>query len=126
MTETQLLNRLWRRVKNYSGLCKEFEIKELKEKDFLFLPKEQRSKALAFHQIKTLEKIFNGDWIPNWSNYSEYKWYPYFNVNSSGGLVFFGSGIYGAGFDERVGFYKSEEISDFIGTHFVDIYEKLK
>ncbi len=29
----------------------------------------------------------NNEWIPDWSNYNEYKWYPYFYFSGSGFAV---------------------------------------
>jgi hypothetical protein len=111
-------------VTDYKEVCKRLAVPVLTEKDFSFLPQDQRGKALAFHKIKNLEKFFNKNWVPNFSDSSEYKYYPYFEKRS-GRWVFIGSYGYLYGFSGGVGLYKSKEISDHIGNNFKDIYISL-
>lgn len=110
----------------YSKVCKELGEKELLVGDFSFLPLERRIKALNQAKIQQLEKFFNEGWVPNWKDQSENKYYPYFTLNSSGGLGFDGSSYRRSGFSAVAGFYKDQETSDFIGRNFIDIYEGLK
>lgn len=102
----------------YSKVCKALGEKELTIKDFSFLPLEQRVKALAFHQIKNIEKLFNAGSTNNY-------WYPYFN-RVSGGLVFYYSIDCSVSFFGLVGLYKDRVTSDFVGKTFVDIYKILQ
>ncbi len=125
MTEKQLLQKLSKKVKNYHDLCIQYKIKELTEKDFTFLPQEQIKKALAQHKIQNICKFFNGSWIPNWSNYNEYKHYPYFSITSSGGLVFHGCDYGCSAFGGEPGFYQSYDIAEFCGKTFIDVYKDL-
>lgn len=112
-------------VTTYKEVCKRLKIKELSIKDFAQFG-EDALKQLAFHQIKNLERFFNGDWIADWKNQSQYKYYPYFTLNSSGGLVFLGSDCVYFYFLGRVGYYKDPKTSDHVGKNFKDIYENLK
>ena len=95
----------------YKEVCKRLKVKEDKN---------------PFNKIKHLEQYFNQGWKPNWSNKNEYKWYPYYTLNSSSGLVFLGSDGYHYRFYGCVWFFKTKEISDFIGKTFISIYEEIK
>lgn len=115
-------------VTTYKDVCKYLKEKELTFKDFAKFSGsiEDNEKLLAFAKIKQLEKFFNQDWIKDWSNKSQYKWYPYFTINVSGCLVFLDCTYYSDSCIGQVGFYQSKEVTKHIGTYFVDIYEKLK
>lgn len=112
-------------IKNYSDVCKELKLKELTTKDFDFLPKDQQEKALAFHQIKNIETLFNGDWKKDWNNRNQVKYYPYFENKVTGGWVFLSSSEYYYYSLGQVAFYKDKITSDFCGRTFIEIYKKL-
>ena len=101
---------LFENIKSYNDVC-----------HYLHEPLE----SLPYLQIKQIEKLFNGNWVKNFSNNQE-NWYPYFEYKKSSGCLGFGSSHY---FDSlsrgQVAFYKSKKISDFIGKTFIDIYNKL-
>lgn len=102
---------LFDRIRDYSDVCK-----ELKE----------REEICPYKKIKQIEKLFCGTWKIDWSNQKQYKYYPYYILNSSGGLVSAGFGYCCSGFSGEVAFYPSREISDFVGKMFIKEYEDLK
>ncbi len=111
-------------ITTYSEVCKRLKIKELTIKDFKKFG-EDALKMLGFHKIKNLERLFNGNWVKDWKNQSQYKYYPYFTINSSGGLVFFGSYAGYVVCYGPVGYYKDSKTSDHIGKNFKDVYENI-
>ena len=112
---------LFDRIRNYSDVCKELSINELTEIDFRYFPIEQRLKMLSFYRIQNITKLFNQDWILNWSDIKQRKYYPWFEKKSSG-WVCCGSVVYFSGSGSVVGLFKSEEISDFCGKLFLEDY----
>jgi len=113
------------RIKTYSDVCKELGVKELTIKDFNFLPVNQRDRALANHQIENISELFNEGWKPNFSNYNEYKYYPYFERKSSGWVF---SDCYCRSYLSDVSsafYFKSSEIATYCGKQFIDIYSKI-
>jgi hypothetical protein len=110
------------KISDYSNICKVLKVKVLTEKDFSFLPKEQRKKAFYFNKIQNLVRYFNGDWIADWNNPNQPKYYPYFDKRS-GGWVFVGSLCGCVCSCAVVGFYKDEETSTYVGKTFLDIYK---
>lgn len=123
--EIEYANKLFK-FNTYSKVCEGLGEEELTEKLFSFLPKERRKKALAQAKVAQLEKFFNGKWIADWKNQNQYKYYPYFTLNASGGLLFCSSHCHASYFYAEAGFYKDQETSDFVGKTFIDIYEDLK
>lgn len=119
----KLLNKvsLFDRIRNYSDVCRELNIKELIEIDFNFLPIEQRIKMLSFYRIQNIIKLFNQDWILNWSDINQKKYYPWFEKKSSGWVCYGSYGYYSYSY-AGVGLFKSEEISNFCGKLFLEDY----
>ena len=112
------------KIDDYSSICRLLETKKLTVKDFSFLPIDQREKALAHHQIKSIETLVNGDWRVDICNPNQYKYYPYFSKRSCG-LVFLSSGSDYGLCSGQVGYYKDRNTSDFVGRKFLHIYAKL-
>lgn len=97
-------------ITSYSEVCK-----ELKEKE----------ETCPYKKIKQIEKLFNGSWIKDWTNRNQAKYYPYFEYQSAGGLVFFVSlCLYYCSYGQ-VAFYKDKATSDYVGKTFIDIYKEL-
>jgi hypothetical protein len=65
----------------------------------------------------------NKEWIPDFSNASQSKYYPYFNLGAYGWVV----GSYSYNFDcARLGFggyFKSSELALYAGNQFLDVYK---
>lgn len=93
----------------YSEVCK-----ELKEKE----------ETCPYKMIKQIEKLFNVNWVKDWDNKNQSKWYPYYEQTGSG-LVFFSSDSFYYCFGGQVAFYKDKKTSDHIGKYFIDVYKKL-
>ena len=80
---------------------------------------------LNMQYIKDIAKLFNEGWIPDFNNSKEYKYFPYYQKQASGWGFYgsdycFDSSLLGSGF-----YYKSEEISNYVGKQFIDIYIKI-
>ena len=109
------------KITTYKQVCKALNEKEYKLSDF-----NNDEKLLAFAQLKQIETLYCQNWIKDWKNTNQYKYYPYFTINSSGRLVFDLSLSCGNGFVGTVGFFPDEKTSTYVGKTFIDIYEKLK
>jgi len=114
---------LFKDIKDYGDVCWALGIDVISVDKFDFLPKEQRLKALFAHKIQNICKLFNGNWIIDWNNNQQKKWFPYFIKSSSGGWSFDGSG-YGDGFSSYavVGYYLDQKTSDHCGKLFLQEY----
>lgn len=80
---------------------------------------------IAYKKIKIIVKALNEGWTPDYSNSSEYKYYPYFLYNKESGFGFDVSFCDFSYTDMGAGVrlvYKSCELSDYAGKQFNDIY----
>ena len=82
---------------------------------------------IAYAKLKLIAKALNEGWTPDWSNGEWDKWYPWFDMDdssSAGRFSFDGAGDQrsGSGVGSRLCF-KSEELADYAGTQFLDIYK---
>ena len=79
---------------------------------------------VAYRKIKLIAKALNQGWTPDWDNDKEYKYYPYFNMQS-------GVGVSGSFYDHwrtitDVGSrlcYKSSDLAIYAGNQFESIYK---
>ena len=82
---------------------------------------------VAYKMIKEIVKAFNEGWTPDWTNGSEYKYYPWFKMGSpSGGGFSYGDYVNWAS-HSLVGSrlcFKSSELAKYAGTQFEDIYKE--
>ncbi len=81
---------------------------------------------VAYRVIKLLAKSLNEGWVPDWTNSSEYKYFPWFEMRGSSGFRFNGCDCWIA--DSSVGSrlcFKSRALAEHAGTYFKDTYEKL-
>lgn len=76
---------LFDRIKTIDDVYKELKLKKL---TYFETYGEFAGKMEAMYHINNIAKLFNEGWKPNWSNSNEYKYFPYFNTSSFGGLVF--------------------------------------
>ena len=86
---------------------------------------EENQEICPYRKIKQIEKLFNRGWIKDWSDKNQYKYYPYYTIDGSGGLVFNRSGCNCGLFTGQVAFYKDKETSDHIGKNFINIYKEI-
>lgn len=96
--------------------------------DFSMIPEKDRKSLLAHYKLTVICEALNEGWIPDWQNGEWDKWFPWFRMSgssSSGRFSFRCS-------DVRYSYstcgsrlcYKSEEISDYAGTQFEDLYRE--
>lgn len=106
------------RVKSFEDAC---SVLGVSVSDIL--GKNNTKDEIAYKKLKTIIKALNEGWVPDWSNTSEYKWFPYFDYES--GFGFSGSNSYCWDAGTRVSsrlVLKSEELSKYAATQFKDIY----
>ena len=80
-------------------------------------------REIARRKLEVIIEAMNEGWKPDWENYSELKWYPYFQEQTGGlGYSFPTYAIANCG--GRL-FCKSEEIADYIGRQFLYLYKEM-
>ncbi|WP_395049424.1 hypothetical protein [Flavobacterium sp.] len=84
---------------------------------------------VAYKMIKEIVKAFNEGWTPDWSNSSEYKYYPWFKMGSpsGGGFSYYDCAYWNAvsGVGSRLCF-KNSDLAKHAANLFLDIYKDLQ
>ena len=83
--------------------------------------KEVRLNALS--KIELIKEVVNQGWVEDWNNNNEYKYYPWFDFDS-GWFGFSDSISYCSLFRSGLAFYKTKEISSFVGKTFLKEYKE--
>ncbi len=87
-------------------------------------PKTAREIRLnAICKIELIKEVVNQGWVENWNDSNEYRYYPWFHFDS-GGFGFYGSYSHCSYFNSEVAFYKTKEISNFVGKTFLKEYKE--
>lgn len=80
--------------------------------------------VIAHQGAIVFAKALNEGWTPDWSNHSEVKYYPYFEMRGSSGFRFHGYDHWAA--NSNVGSrlcFKSRELAEYAGKQFQHIYK---
>lgn len=114
------------RIKTYKDACEELGIYPLDEAKLMELGLTKHD--IAYQKLATIIKALNEGWIPNVCDDDVCRWYPYFCHNGSPSSFAF-SGSYcaysyaSAGSGSRL-CLKSEELSDYCGKQFCDLWKE--
>lgn len=112
-------------VKSYSDVCRQLGEYELSESDFKYLPKYMIKKALAQSKLQQIQSLSWGKNELNWKDTNQRKWFPYFAVDDSVGLVLYGADCYSSSFGDRVAVYKTKDDAILVGKLFLPLYKDL-
>lgn len=113
------------RIKTFEDACKETGIYPTELSISGTGTTDDDIKAVAaFHKLTIIAKALNEGWKPNWSDSSEYKYYPWFNLEN--GFVFYDYVYYYrySSVGSRLCF-KSSELATYAGKQFIDLYKEL-
>ena len=112
------------RIKNFEDVLSDLGI-DLE--DFEEDCEDLTSDEVAYRQLKFITKVFNDGWEPDWTNSSEYKYYPWFKMDGSSGSGFAyldcAYWLANSNFGSRLCF-KSRKLAEYAGTQFEDIYKE--
>lgn len=115
------------RVKSFEDACAELGIKS---KNFFSgcvcdeLTESDVKAIVAYAQLIIIARALNGVWKPNWEDANEYKYWPYFNMQSGVGFSFVGCAYWFAA--TAVGSrlcFKSREVALYAGKQFEELYK---
>ena len=109
-------------IKTIEDACDEAGISH----DSIFDSAKDSPDEIAYKKLKVVVKAINGDWVPDWSNSNQYKYYPYFKVLPSGfgfSASTYGTTDSGTFVGSRLCF-ESREKSDYAAKQFNDLYKQ--
>jgi len=110
-------------IKTFENACQVLNIQPLLP-DVSMLPEANQKAVIANYKLDIIQEAINEDWKPDWSNYSQYKYYPWFEQSSSGSG--FSCHVFGCAYsDSGVGsrrVFSSSAIAEYVGNQFIDLY----
>jgi len=119
------------KIKTFEAACKALKLDAVKVlPDFSAFPKHHQDAMIAHTKLiiitEALNKVNNDNntWKPNWSDSSEWKYYPWFDLSSGSGLSYYVCDNRGSG--SAVGSrlcFKSRELAEYAGKQFLKLYE---
>lgn len=74
----------YKTIKTFEDACKKLNLDPMKLPDVSGIPGEFARPIIAAYKLFVIYKAINNGWIPDWSNWRQYKYYPWFDVLSSG------------------------------------------
>jgi len=84
-------------------------------------------REIARRKLEIIIEALNEGWKPDWEDYSQLKWYPYF-IGSYAGLWYSCSYYSPSYADTYFGVRlccRSEEIANYVGTQFYNLYKEM-
>lgn len=117
------------KIKTFEAACKALGIPTTVP-DFSAMPAKHQKALLAHFKLIIIAEALNAGWQPNWNDYNETKYYPWFEVEASeentAGFGFSGTD-YGFGNSySHVGSrlcFKSRELAKYAGETFTELYK---
>ena len=84
--------------------------------------------VVAYKKQKLIAKVLRGDWVPNWNDSNERKWFPYFKWSAGSGFGFSCSYYLCDHANATVGSrlcFPSEELANYFGKQFIEIHNQI-
>jgi hypothetical protein len=115
----------YKTIKSFEDACKKLDISS-QLPDLSNISEEFRNPVIAGYKLMIIYKAINNGWKPDWGNRSQYKYYPWFWVLSSG--FGFSASHYGRTHSfTTVGSrlcFETKEKSDFAAEQFFNLYKE--
>ena len=71
-------------IKTFEDACKKMNVDPEKLPDLSAIPEEFAKPIIAYYKLLIIYQAINNGWKPNWGNYNQYKYYPWFEILSPG------------------------------------------
>jgi hypothetical protein len=114
-------------IKTFEDACKVLNLDSTTIiPDFSLFPKSDKEAMKAHAKLVIIAKAINGDWVPDWNNWDQYKYYPWFEMGSPSGGGFSYDDYADWGAYSAVGSrlcFETREIAKYVGKQFEDLYK---
>ena len=113
------------KIKTFANACKKLGISTALP-NVEMMPKHLQKQVIADYKLVVIAEALNDGWKPNWNDTSEYKYYPWFKMSSSGSE--FSYYVYDFGYASTVVgsrlVFKSRELAEYAGKQFEAEYKE--
>ena len=116
----------YKTIKSFEDACKKENIDPLLLPDVSMILEEFRSPIINAYKLLIIYKAINNGWVPDWNNWDQYKYYPWFRV-TPGGVGFSCSDCDLTLTDAHVGSrlcFESSEKCKYAAEQFNEIYKQ--
>lgn len=80
---------MYTEIKTFEDACKVLNLDaNTVIPDFSLFPAEEQEAMKAHAKLIIIAKAINGDWVPDWKDSNQWKYYPWFKMDSSSGVGF--------------------------------------
>jgi len=118
-------------IKTYEDACKALQLDPSNLPAVTGLPARHQKAITAHFQLIIITEALNEGWKPNWKDWDERKYYPWFEMDnnsdttSGSGFSFDGyvCDVAGSGLGSRLCF-KSRELAEYAGKQFESLYKE--
>jgi hypothetical protein len=113
------------KVKSFEDACQLLGI-ETKLPEVSMLPQNHQKAIIAHYKLVIISEVINEGWKPNWDNWDERKYYPWFDMegcSSGSGFSYYDCGDWST--NSSVGSrlcFKTAELAKYIGETFIELY----
>jgi hypothetical protein len=83
-TKSKKENFDFKTIKTFEDACKKLGLDPSQLPDVTSIPEEFRKPIVAGFKLMIIYKAINDGWKPDWNNYQQWKYYPWYGVLSSG------------------------------------------
>jgi hypothetical protein len=121
------MSKIIEKIKTFEDACKTLNFNpETVIPDFSIFPELYQKALIAHAKLILIAQALNEGWQPDWSNWDEYKYYPWFDMeySASGCFSCYVCDLWTAGSNagSRLCF-KSRELAEYAGKQFKELYE---
>jgi hypothetical protein len=114
-------------IKTFEDACKVLNLEPATIiPDFSLFPETDREAMIAHAKLIIIAKAINGDWIPDWTDSSQWKYYPWFEMGSSSGVGFSCGDCASWYSGSSVGSllcFENREKAKYVGKQFQELYK---
>ena len=116
------------KVKSFEDACKLLDITP-SVPVVTGIPEKYQKPLIANYQLMVIAEALNEGWTPDWSNGEWDKWHPWFDMDDSSSAGRFSFHVAGNLYSYSIVgsrlCFKSEELADYAGTQFLELYREL-
>lgn len=113
-------------VKTFEDACKVLGIKP-DLPDASKMPKNHQKSLIAHYKLIIIAEALNEGWKPDWSNWDEYKYYPWFEYDKARSGFWFVTSTWADTCTNSTGSrlcFKTKALAEYIGKQFEELYNE--
>ena len=121
-SEKELTKKDWRELKTFTDCLESLGI----EKIFNWIELNETTDEFAYRQLKIIVKAINQGWVPDWKDSSQYKYFPWFEIDKASCFGLFVD-LSASSVDMALGSrlcFESSEKAKYAAEQFIDIYKQ--